>query len=72
MQLNRNNAQMERYMDENNNINNNYNNQINNYQENQQNGNRNMSPINNEQNLNPAYNNNYGVNPFNPYSRQNF
>ena len=46
----------------NNNINDNYgnNNEI-----------RNMSPMNNDLNQNLPYNN-YGVNPYNPYSRQNF
>ena len=45
-------------------------NNINNYDE--YNQMRNMSPINNNQNQNQNTYNNYGVNPYNPYARQNF
>ena len=45
-------------------------NNINNYDE--YNQMRNMSPINNNQNQNQNSYNNYGVNPYNPYARQNF
>ena len=56
----------------NNNINNNNMNN-NNINDNYGNNNdiRNMSPMNNDLNQNLPYNN-YGVNPYNPYSRQNF
>ena len=56
----------------NNNINNNNMNN-NNINDNYGNNNdiRNMSPMNNDLNQNLHYNN-YGVNPYNPYSRQNF
>ena len=49
------------------------NNQMNindNYEGNNQNGNMNLG--NNGQNKNPTPYNNYGVNPYNPYARQNF
>ena len=57
----------------NNNNMNNMNNINNNINDNYGNNNqmRNMSPVNNDLNQNLPYNN-YGVNPYNPYSRQNF